>query len=157
MKRFSILIITLIALSGCASLRGLTEQPELTLVDIAPMESGNLEQRFALTFRLLNPNAVALPVKGLSFDVALQGHKFASGATPQTLNIPAYGNDTFTVEVSTNLLRTATVLFGLFNDPPDKIDYKLAANIRTGVPLFGNLNVVKADSLSLAAFRGGFE
>lgn len=157
MKRFLILSVIVVVLAGCASLRGFTEQPELTLVNIAALESGNLEQRFALTFRLLNPNAVALPVKGLSFDVALQGHKFASGATPQTLEIPAYGDDTFTVEVSTNLLRTATVLFSLFNDPPEQIDYRLDANIRTGVPLFGNLNVVKADSLSLAAWQGGSE
>ncbi len=148
--RVLITLVLSLTLAACAGLGKLTEKPQITLVNIETLESGNLEQRFGLTFRLLNPNSVALPIRGMSFDLDLQGRTFATGATPNAINVPAFGEDTFTVEVSTNLLQSAAVLFELLNDPPEKIDYALDARLRTGTALGRTLRLKKAASLSLA-------
>jgi len=156
MPRFRNLLaafFVLLLLSACAGLSSRFQKPEISLVDIRSLSSGNLEQRFSLTFRLLNPNDVLLPIRGMSFDLRLQDVKFASGATPENIDIPAFSEQQVSVEVSTNLFRAGQLLFKLIQNPPDQIDYGLEAKIRTSIPLLGTVYVSRSDVVSFNAIQ----
>ncbi len=148
-SRLALCSLAFLLLNACAGLGPLTKRPELSLVNIERLQAGNLEQRFALTFRIINPNSLALPIRGMSFDIDLQGTNFARGATPQQFDVPAFGEETFTVEVSTNLIKTASVLYRLFDDQSRQIDYQVDADIETELLGRRTLKIRTSDSLSL--------
>ena len=140
--RLPLVILAILLLSGCAVLGDRYESPELTLIDIRPVESGNLEQRFALRFRLLNPNGVSLPVRGMRYRVDLLGETFATGATPDDIDVPAFSETEVDVTVSVSLLRAARVALAAIERGPEELDYRLDARIVTPVPFLGDVRVV---------------
>ena len=144
-----LLLLALLALAGCASLGARYESPELTLIDVRPAESGNLEQRFWLRFRLLNPNSVALPVKGIRYRVELLGETFASGATNQDVTIDAFSDAEFEVSVGVSLLRATRVLMKAMSLREGPLTYRLDAKIATTIPFLGDVNVVRDGEVTL--------
>jgi LEA14-like dessication related protein len=101
--RFALWGVVLALLVGCASLTGLREKPAVTLVGLDVLEVGLFEQRFALKLRVRNPNEVALPISGLSFDVALNGQAFAHGVSDVAVTVPRYGEAMLDVQATSSL------------------------------------------------------
>lgn len=149
-------LLSLLLLSACAGLAGLSDKPELSLIDVRSLPSGNLEQRFELTFRLHNPNRVPLPLQGLAYEVDLAGTRFITGASRQDLDVPAYGSREIRLEASTNVLRIGRVLMEVMRDR-DEIDYELTARLDTGLSLRRSLTVRRADVIRLDALRDFLE
>ena len=152
--RFAFVVLLATALSSCSILGTNLAKPEMSLINIESLPSGNLEQLYALTFRILNPNEVTLPIRGLSYSVNIQGKPFATGASPDDLDIEAFGSSEFTVEVSTNVFRTAQVLLELLRSRPETIDYQLLAKIKTRIPVMGTVEVTRTGSINVSGLAG---
>ena len=121
---------------GCASLTPGFQNPEVNLVSFAPAPSnGLLEQRFKVGLRVLNPNGVALPVKGLSYSLKLNGHKVVSGVTSDIPELPAYGETTLALEAGVNLLGGARFISGLLQGGGEALDYELETRLDVGLLL----------------------
>ena len=93
--------------AGCATLGQYNQytnmdKPGVSLVNIQLAESTLLEQRFVIDLRLTNPNNFALPVSGLSYDLQLNGMKFATGGSSGDLALPALGEKLVSVTLSTS-------------------------------------------------------
>ena len=91
-------------LFGCATLAGLDKAPRVTLVTLAPVEVQILEQRYLATVRIQNPNPVALPITGLDYTISINGADFASGVSAQRVTVPAYGEKTLELGVSSTIV-----------------------------------------------------
>ena len=153
MIRIILAIFMVTALGGCSMLTPRHQKPEMSLINMKTLASGNLEQRYALTFRILNPNEITMPIRGLGYTVSFQGKKFATGVSPQDLDIEAFSASELTVEVSTNLFRAARVFLELMRSQPDSIDYQLLAKIKTRIPLLGTVEVTRAGSIDISGVR----
>lgn len=128
LKSLAVLLIALLA-AACASLGSYPETPRVSLVSIQPKEMTLFEQRFAIQLRVLNPNAVAIPVRGLSYALEVNEREFAYGVSPQSLDIPAFGEALLDVEISSNLLSVVRQLQSMSGETRSSLDYRLAGKI----------------------------
>jgi LEA14-like dessication related protein len=125
------------ALAGCSSWFGdALQDPEVRLVKIDVVKAKLLEQHFLLRFRIDNPNAVSLPVRGLSYDVLLNDIPFTEGESSEWFTVPAHGSQTFTVPVTTNLWRHVKSIVRMLDDPNAPIRYRLRGEVKLGM-MFG--------------------
>jgi len=134
---------------GCAPTLSQLEKPKLNLVGFKVIEAQLLEQRYALTFRLINPNDVALPITGIYYEVELEGKAFATGVNASPVEIPAYGETRVTVEMSTTLLQSMRHLAALAEAKPENLDFRLKGHLNVDLPLLGKIPFSEAGQINL--------
>jgi len=130
-------LLAAVIVGGCSTLARSIESPTLSLSQVKMLESNLLEQRYRLTLRVQNPNAIALPVKGMNYSVKFADVDFASGVTPSAFRIPANGEQLVDIDVSTNLLRSAQQLMRYLQNDHDSLDYQLSGSIQVDLPFVG--------------------
>ena len=128
LKGLAVLLAALLAVA-CASLGSYPETPRVSLVSIEPKEMTLFEQRFAVQLRILNPNAKAIPVRGLSYALEVNEREFAYGVSPQSIEIPAFGEALLEVEISSNLISVVRQLQRMGDETRNSLDYRLAGKI----------------------------
>lgn len=135
--RTYLICLLLGALSGCASWFGDDFQaPQVHLIKVDVVKAKLLEQRFNLRFRIDNPNAADLKIRGLVYDIRLNGTPLAEGESSQWLSVPGRGRSEFEVPVRTNLWRHLKGIVKALEDPDRPIRYNLRGEVKTGM-LFG--------------------
>ena len=92
------------ALAGCAGLGDSTLPPQVTLINLRPLQASGFEQRFEIDLRILNPNDFDLAFDGFTFGLDVNDSKIASGVSNQALTVPRLGEAEITVIASTSLL-----------------------------------------------------
>jgi LEA14-like dessication related protein len=133
-------IVVLFGLNpGCAAKFNQLEEPKLNLVGFKLIDAQLLEQRYELTFRLLNPNDVALPITGIYYEVELEGKAFATGVNASPVDVPAYGETRVTVEMSTTLLQSIRQLATLAEAQPQQLDFHLKGHLNVNLPMLGKI------------------
>jgi len=130
------LIISVFGLSACASLpENLISTPDVKLRDVQVMGLGFKNQTFRLSFDIHNPNPFTLPVKHVSYDVRLDGQRFASGETPSEISVPASGDTEFAISVELDLLSTAPQLLSIVREGTrSEIPYELFGELGVDIP-----------------------
>lgn len=127
--------VLLLALSGCASMVPSLEAPtvELTAVEVAEMSFAS--QTVVLGFKVFNPNALALPVKGIRYRVRLNDQEFAGGETAGRFSIPAEGEGSFAISVELDLMRSGPQLaMMLQSGVGEDLRYELDGDLEIDVP-----------------------
>src|SRR5690554_5761386 len=100
----AIVLLALVALSGCSALAPKIEAPRLMLVSAA-MTSGDIfSQTFVVRMHVQNPNNRDLPIRGIDYQLFLEGDRFAEGVTPRPFVVPANGETEFDIIVRTNFV-----------------------------------------------------
>jgi len=153
-KRFSyiggFLLLALLCLPpGCATKFNQLEDPKLNLVGFKLVDAQLLEQRYELTFRLINPNAVALPITGIYYEVELEGSAFATGVNAAPLDIPAYGETRVTVEMSTTLLQSIRSLAAIAEAKPESLEFQLKGHLNVNLPMVGKIPFSETGKIKL--------
>ncbi len=95
-------LLAVLVLAACARI-GETRAPQVHVVDIRLLQGGILEQRFRVDLRIGNPNDFDLPLDGLTFELDLNGRRFAEGFTDQSVTVPRLGEARVSLTASTNL------------------------------------------------------
>ena len=134
-----VLLLLLVLPLGCALKYGRLEAPKLNLVGFRLVAAQLLEQRYALTFRVINPNDVALPVTGIYYEVEVEGKPFATGVSATPVDLPAYGETRVTVEMSTTLLQSIHSLAGIAEARPDSLEFNLKGHLNVNLPMVGKI------------------
>lgn len=117
-------------LISCANLGVGLEAPKIKLVSVGMLPSEGLTQRFRIGLSITNPNAVALPVRGLSYSLALNGIEVVDGVSASVGRLAAYAETPLTLEASSNLLSALRFVNDFVRNSGDKpIDYNLRATI----------------------------
>ena len=142
----SLLVVcgVLSGLAGCSSSRsGAYTDPQVHLLKVELVKARLLEQRFTLRFRIDNPNATDLRVRGLIYSLYLNDVKLTEGEHSDWFKVSAYGRQVFVVPVRTNLWRHAREVVKALESPDQPIRYRLVGEVKTGL-LFGrNVHVAR--------------
>ncbi|MEM7225502.1 MAG: LEA type 2 family protein [Pseudomonadota bacterium] len=96
-------LVCCVGLAGCAGIGDEALPPEVNLINIRPVEAQVFEQRFDVDLRIINPNDFDLDLDGLTFNLDVNGSRFASGVSNQAFTVPRLGETKTTVTASTSL------------------------------------------------------
>lgn len=122
--------VLLLLLTACASLGVGMESPRVKLTSIDLLETQTLSQRFRIGLTLTNPNAVALPIRGMTYSLALAGVEVVQGVTGNVPEIPAYSEIELNLEATADLVGALRLLNQLVNaESEEPMDYRLSAKI----------------------------
>lgn len=131
--RTSLMLISLLLLSGCASWFGTPYQdPEVHLVKVETVKARLLQQEFVLHFRIDNPNDSRLLVRALRYKVRLNELTLAEGESDQWVNVAAHSHKTFKVPIRTNLWEHLKDIVKLLKHPDRPIHYRLDGDLSSG-------------------------
>ena len=159
-RQTALALCALVSLASCASLPdGLVSAPDVRLTNVQLAGLGFNKQNFVLSFDVQNPNAIALPVRNVSYGISLDGRRFASGATASNFRIPANGSSEFAISVDLDLLSTAPQLLSIIRDGVHSdIAYDLDGRFGVDLPLipelkFSNSGHVRLDGAATSFLR----
>lgn len=146
-----LLAFVCVMVSSCAHFGAGIEPPKVRVDSLQVLESRGLNQRFLVGLRVINPNDRALPIKGLSYTLALNGIDLLEGVTSKVPALEPFSETLVEVEAATDLVAALRLLNNLTRpDAGQNITYALTAKVsvqgrpgrltvkETGeVPLFG--------------------
>lgn len=118
------------ALSGCALLQAPLTEPNVNLVDLRLLDASLFEQRYTLTIRVQNPNAVDLPIAGVNLRVDINGNLLGHGVSNQAVTVPAYGDALLNINIVSNLARILDQVRSLENGAASSLRYRLSGDLR---------------------------
>ncbi len=128
-RRAALIAITLV-LAGCSGLPRYGMEPlSVTLADVRPSQLGLLEQEFLMKIRVQNPNAMDLPLRGVAFDVELNGMHFAKGVSRQEGVVPAFGDVVLDVKAISTLGDILAQVVALREGGAGRISYRLQGKL----------------------------
>jgi len=129
--------LCLLLLTGCASVFGDVEPPEVSLAGLAFDQPGLFEQRLRLDVRLRNPNDFQLDVERLLFDLEVNDRELGRGWTTESFAVPAFGEALVpvTVVVPTSDLIHRIIELGT----TQRLDYRLTGEARLSNRTFGTV------------------
>jgi LEA14-like dessication related protein len=148
-----LLYLPWLALAACAAFPSRLEPPSVTLADFRPVQIGLLEQEYALRIRVQNPNAVELPLNGLSYRVELNGRPFAKGVSQQRATVPAFGEVLLDVSAVGSLSGVLDQLTALREAPPHGISYRLQGKLASSAG--GSFSFAQDGNLDLSGLAEG--
>jgi len=118
-----------VLLSGCTALPPAIENPHVTLNNLQVLDMTLLEQRYAVTLRVQNPNPVPIPVSGVSFRLDINDTEFGRGVTNQAVTIPAYGEALVELSLVSNLARLFDQVRGMESNRGPSLRYRLSGGL----------------------------
>lgn len=93
-----------LVVAGCSAIKPQLETPILSLVSVSMTSADIFNQNFIVRLHVQNPNDRSLPVKGIDYELFLEGDSFAEGATHKPFVVPANGEIEFDLPVRTNFV-----------------------------------------------------
>lgn len=88
---------------GCAGLPGRYDPVSVNVADLRMGTAGVFEQQYFVKLRIRNPADRELQVKGVVFDLEINGKAFAKGSGGETVTVPRFGSATVEVETVSTL------------------------------------------------------
>lgn len=145
----SLTILSLMLISGCASLRPSYNKPDISLANVEMLRANLWEQSFRLQLRIDNPNDRNLPIRGMHYQVYLNDIRLATGVSDNHFDVPAYGSEYFELNVRSNLWRHLADL-GKLVENRQPVAYRIEGHIRTGLLIAPTITLRESGSLDPA-------
>lgn len=122
------LVLALLLLNACISTR--FEAPRLSIVNVGMVSADIFSQQFRIRLHVQNPNDRALPIKGIEYELFLQGDSFAEGISNQPFVVPALGEAEFDTVVNTNFMSSVGRLLSKLNSADgSKVQYTFVGKV----------------------------
>ena len=118
-------VLLAVLVASCSSLPKDFEVPRVNIANMTPKDMTIFEQRFDVKLRIQNPNDADLSIKGLKFDIELNGREFANGMSGQHVMVPRFGSEVVDVEVLTTLASFLRQIRDFNAGTGQKIRYRL--------------------------------
>lgn len=122
-------LLLLLILSGCAALQPREAQVRVTIADLRPLESTLMEQRYLVKIRLQNRSRDDLKINGMSFDLDLNGKRFASGVSNQETTIPGFSESMLEVKLSSTVFGLIKQFGALQERQAGGFDYQISGSL----------------------------
>ncbi|GAA6131927.1 MULTISPECIES: LEA type 2 family protein [Halopseudomonas] len=142
----SLVLMSCLLLHGCAMFMPSYSKPDVSLANVEMLKSNLWEQSFRLQLRVDNPNSKSLPIRGMQYKVYLNDMRLATGVSNNVFDVPAYGSETFELEVRSNLWRHLADLVKLV-EKQQSVSYRIEGHISTGLFLAPNINLKEEGTL----------
>lgn len=122
------LLPAVLLLNACVSTR--FEAPKLSVINVGMVSADVFSQQFRIRLHVQNPNARELPIKGIEYQLFLQGDSFAEGLSNQPFVVPALGEAEFDTVVSTNFMSSIGRLLSKLNSSDgNKVQYTFVGKV----------------------------
>lgn len=89
---------------GCAGFGKQLLPPEVSLVDLRPLPSESLEQRFEVKIRVLNPNDVDLAGDGVDLILEINDRRLGRAVSSESFLVPRLGDEVIVLVATANWL-----------------------------------------------------
>jgi LEA14-like dessication related protein len=150
-RRYAVIVLLAI-LTGCSALAPKLEAPRLTLVSAA-MTSGDIfSQTFRLRMHVQNPNDRELPVRGIDYQLFLEGDSFAEGISDRPFVVPALGETEFDLIVRTNFVSSIGRLLSRLHGK-DEVEYVIEGKVLTDIGMFKKIPFQESGTVNLATMK----
>lgn len=149
-----LILLALFVFSGCASLQSGYEKPVVSISNFEAVPTEGIMPKFKIKLHIVNPNRTPLSLQGVSYTIALEGHKIMTGVSNQLPEIEAYGEGDVTLIASVDLFSSIGFITDLIrNQGRENISYSFNAKLDAGTfhPL---IRVKKEGKLSLTQPTG---
>ena len=147
MRKLMVLSLLLLTLSACALFPN-RDPLNITVVGIEPLQSEDLEVRFAVKLRVQNPNETVINYNGVALDLDVNGRPLASGVSDQSGTLPRFSETVVTVPVSVSAFSVLRQTLGLSQTQSlNNLPYVLRGKLAGG--LFGTQRFVDRGTLNL--------
>lgn len=121
-------LLALLMLNACVSTR--FEAPRLSIVNVGMVSADVFSQQFRIRLHVQNPNDRELPIKGIEYELFLQGDSFAEGISNQPFVVPALGEAEFDTLVTTNFMSSVGRLLSKMNSADgNKVQYAFVGKV----------------------------
>jgi LEA14-like dessication related protein len=129
MKRRALLVLTLLALGGCAGMPQ-KDPLQVTVAGIESLPGEGLELRMLVRLRVQNPNDAPFEFDGVSVTLDVQGKTFATGVAGDSGVVPRFGETVIAVPVTVSVLRMVRQVMGVLDgEPVDTIRYEMSGKL----------------------------
>lgn len=118
---------------GACALKPSMLAPEVSVrnVTLSKLDFSGLD--LLVDLRVKNPNDVELPITGIEYAVMLQNVRVADGRQARAVTLPALGETDMPLQVTVNLLKTATELVPLLlnkRGAPKALSYRVDGRVK---------------------------
>ncbi len=142
-------LVCMLSLVGCSLMTPKFNRPNITVASIE-MRGGNmLQQNFAVKLGIQNPNARALPVKGVHVELSAGGVQIASGVSDHDFVVPPFGDSQFDMTIKANLGAAVLLLAQKLDQRAESVDYDLTGSASIDLPFLRDLPFRQSGSFSL--------
>ncbi len=124
MRRGWLPLVCAVTLCACAAWQA-REPLGVTIADFTLLEVNLLEQRYAVTVRLLNPNNVDIAFDGVAFDLEVNGKPFAKGVSSRGGVLPRLGEALIDLQVVSGLQNILRQLGELQKADQPRLTYRI--------------------------------
>ena len=119
---------------SCATLDSGIEPPHISLANITPLHTENLESALRLDLRVINPNDRAFRIRGVECKLEVNGSTIAAGASETATELPRLGSTVMGVTVYTSMSDFMWLMFRMMSQQADQqeefqLTYALRGNI----------------------------
>jgi LEA14-like dessication related protein len=128
----TLLIAMAVMLQGCAGFRPGYETPTVNVNSFRALPSEGMLPTFEIGLHVINPNAEALKLRGISYTVSLEGNEIIKGVGNELPVIDGYGEGQFMLTASANLFAGIRLITDLMSGTGDSFAYKLEAKLDVG-------------------------
>jgi LEA14-like dessication related protein len=135
--RRTLTILLALGLSGCSLFVPKLERPTLSVVRVQMLKSDLWHQELKVRMRVQNPNDRVLPVKGIVYELDVEGQELAHGMSGDSFVVPALGEAEFDMSVSANM---ANVLIKLLNKGGSEVEYRIYGKIALAAGLLRSIS-----------------
>lgn len=147
-NRLLLCLLMLLLMAGCANLQPRLETPKVSITSFRLLPSESMAPRFEVGLHVMNPNLIPLALKGMSYNIKLEGHPLISGVTSDLPLIAAYGEGDIVVQATTDLFSGLKLVSELMARPRESFTYELEAKFDMG-GLLPNIRVRESGEIDL--------
>ena len=153
MRYFLLSVLGCLALGGCAGIPRDLKTPGVEFVSLRAIEATVFEQKLEVRMKVMNPNAIELPVNGLDVDIELADEPFAHGVSARQFVVPAQGEAEFDMIVTAN---AATALLKIVGGDrkADEIGYRLKGKLSTKIGMLRTIPFEETGTIPIADLLG---
>lgn len=145
-------VFVLLGLAACGGLGPKLETPRLSVTKVA-MTSGDIfSQNFLVKLHVQNPNDRELAIKGIDYQLFLQGDSFAEGVSSKSFVVPALGETEFDMTVRTNFVSSVGRLLTRLNGKT-KVEYVFEGKVMLESGMLRNIPFQESGVVDLATIR----
>ena len=148
--RLGSIAMVLSLLSGCAGLTDDLQAPRLSLVSANMTSADVFSQQFRVRVKAENPNARALPIKGIDYKLFLEGDSFAEGLSAAPFSVPANGEREFDLTMRTNFVSSIGRLLSRLTGTGNRtVQYTFTGSVTVDMPFSPKLKFAESGMVDL--------
>lgn len=129
-KKMILHLLVAVVFAGCAGISRISETPYITLSNINLLNMGIFEQRYRIMMRIQNPNDVAIPINGMSYQIVINKKEFARGVSNKSFIVPEFGEKVIEIDATSDLTSILSQFQNLMAGGIKKVSYHLSGKAK---------------------------